>query len=80
LDQPREGEVFKEEKVIISGQTKKGTSVSINDKLIEVDKDGKFEYQIKLFPGENTIIITAINRHNKQKTITRKIKLVDNDS
>ncbi len=78
LDQPKEGEKFTQEKISISGQTKKETSIFINDKLINVDDEGRFNYQFKLFPGENVIVVSAVNRHDKKKIINRKVELVDN--
>jgi len=57
----------------ITGQTDQGNSVAINDRLIIVDKDGKFSLTPNLASGENKFLIVAVdpagNQTKKELTI-----------
>jgi len=77
IETPLENEQIKEKSVAIKGKTEKDASVYVNDKLINIDEEGGFSYQLKLFPGENMIIITAVNRRGKQTSISRRIQAIE---
>jgi hypothetical protein len=57
----------------ISGQTEVGNSITINDRLVIIDKDGKFSFTPNLNSGENKFTVTAVdlagNQTNKELTI-----------
>lgn len=59
----------------VSGTTDPGTTVSINDRLVVVDSNGKFSYLLDLKGGENKIKIVATdpagNRTVKELTVTK---------
>lgn len=57
----------------IIGQTDPGSKVSINGQEITITGDGKFERQISLGKGLNTINIDSMNRFGKKNTVTRQI-------
>lgn len=77
VERPLENEKVKEQTVEIKGRANQDASVYINDELININESGNFSYELKLFPGENTIYIKAINRRGKETSISRKVKLVD---
>ncbi len=79
LSEPESGIVIDEKQVVVKGNTEPENSVYINDQLINVQEDGSFTYTLKLFPGENDILIRAVNRHNKVQTIKRTVEVVDNN-
>lgn len=58
--------------VKVIGQTDKDASVYVNNQLIETDK-GKFSYQLRLFSGETTVEVKAVDRRGKQTLISRKL-------
>jgi hypothetical protein len=76
--EPKSGAVVQNQEVEIRGETNPQNSVYVNDRLIKINSDGSFNYNLKLFPGENKILIKAVNRQNKIQTVERKVKMVDN--
>lgn len=76
IEKPLENQEINQETVEIIGQSSPDTGVYINDQLVNTDENGRFSYQLRLFPGENTINVTAIDRREKKTTVTRKVKLV----
>jgi hypothetical protein len=71
--EPQNEQVFNGERIIIDGNVNQGSTVYINEKLIETDNMGDFTYELKLLPGDNIIEIKAINRRGKETIITRKV-------
>lgn len=72
VSQPEDGQIFiSDNKTEIIGITDSGNSVSINDHLIIVDKNGNFRYQVTLSSGENSFMIKAEDEagNNSQKEI-----------
>lgn len=51
--------VYEQEKISIEGLTKKNTPVSINEEVVNSDKDGNFSKEINLVVGQNEINVTA---------------------
>lgn len=47
----------RESKIKVTGSTKPGYKVTINDKAVTVSDDGKFETEFELVEGANTIIV-----------------------
>lgn len=60
--------------IVISGQTEKDTTVSIDGEFAPVDKDGNFSYQLALKEGQNIIEIIAAKRLSPKTKITRLIR------
>lgn len=61
--------------VVISGQTEKETTVSINGEFAPIDQDGKFTYQLELKDGQNIIEIIAAKRLSPKTKVTRIVRL-----
>lgn len=72
---PPQDLVTTESYIIIAGRVDLGADVFINDQPIEQINDGKFEQEIKLSPGLNTIKISAKKKHSQEKIIFRQIIL-----
>lgn len=70
---PEDNQYFKQDIIEVSGQVNKNTAVYINDQLINVDNEGNFTYQLKVFAGENTIEVKAVNRRGKETLVFKKI-------
>ena len=79
VEKPLNGDEIEGEIVEIKGRADKDSSVYVNDELINIDETGNFSYEFKLFPGESTIYIKAINRREKETEISREVKAVDKD-
>lgn len=59
--------------VLVSGQTKSEAQLTINGGAVYIDRDGKFQQEINLNEGLNTIKVEARNRFGKTTTLTRQI-------
>lgn len=61
--------------ILITGETEKETTVSVNGEFAPIDQDGKFSYQLKLEDGQNIIDIIAAKRLSPKTKVTRIIRL-----
>ena len=59
--------------ILIKGRVDNTDSVSINDNQIQTTPTGEFQYEYKLSPGLNTIIIKAQSSSGKTVETIRKI-------
>lgn len=75
VERPVDNQIIKEESTEVVGQTNKDASVYVNDQLVNITNQGKFTYTIKLFPGENRLVITAVNRRGVKTTIECKVQV-----
>lgn len=73
IESPKEEEVLREGKVIVSGTTDPESSVSVNNQPVLVGDDGKFSAEIEIFAGTREIVIVALSRSGKETTVRRKI-------
>jgi cytoskeletal protein RodZ len=80
IEKPQENEQIRGKTIEVKGETDKGASVYLNDELINPDEKGSFTYELKVFPGENTITIKAVDRREKQTTIERQITVIDKEN
>lgn len=80
LSNPAEQILVSENSINISGQTDLTATIKINDQLIVVDENGKFNEQIQLNRGINSIEIKAINKANKETKKTIKILVVNDEN
>jgi cytoskeletal protein RodZ len=73
--------VVEEENIKVRGETNPGVALKINKEPIIVSADGKFESEIILQKGINTILITASSKSNKETSrvavVERKIKTAE---
>ena len=58
-----------ESSVNIKGQTKAEVQLTINNELVFLDEEGKFNQSINLINGLNNLEISAKKKHSKVKTI-----------
>lgn len=75
---PQEGQIFYENILKIQGETEKECFININGEEIRPTSAGKFEAEIDLSKGVNTITITATKKHGKTTTITRHVVVKQN--
>lgn len=75
ISSPNEGQKFLAESkdIAISGQTDPGNKVTINDRLVIVAQDGKFNYKVTLSDGDNNYKIIATDIAGNQTTVERKV-------
>jgi len=64
-----------ESSLMVTGLVDLGADVFINDQPIEQVNEGKFEQEIKLLPGLNSIKVSAKKKYSQEKTIFRQIIL-----
>jgi hypothetical protein len=65
IDSPSDGSTFlgsKQRQVTIQGTTGSEAKLTINDRIISVDDNGKFQYTTTLNDGENTFNIKSIDQ------------------
>ena len=75
ISSPQDGASFygsKQQTVTITGSTKPGASVTVNDRLVRLNDDGTFSYQFNLNTGDNTLNFSVVDRagNKTNKSIT----------
>ncbi|MBI3888107.1 hypothetical protein HY310_03515 [Candidatus Microgenomates bacterium] len=65
---PKDGDTTNNSSYSVVGQTDPGNTVSINDRLIIVNKDGKFSYDLNLNDGDNKLKLIATDMAGNQTT------------
>ncbi len=70
---PAEGITMTERTVAVQGETERECKLAINGQEIMPDEKGRFNLQVDLSDGLNTIVITATKKHGKISTVTRHI-------
>ena len=73
LDYPSQDLTFTQTSIEVLGQSDPTAKLTINGTQVYIDKDGKFRQVINLSPGQNTLIIEAVNRFGKKSEITKQI-------
>lgn len=63
--------------VEIFGQTHPEATVTVNNQTIKVETDGHFSSNLNLTLGEHTLVITAVSRNDKERTLQRIIQVVE---
>lgn len=61
--------------VVVSGQSEKDATVSIEGQIVPVDENGNFSHQLALDEGQNIIEIIASRRLSPKAKATRVIRL-----
>lgn len=74
LDQPKDGQIIKSNKVQVSGETDPSATLTINGQKVELF-EGKFNQEIEVEPGVVTIEIVATNRFGKKQEVKRTIRV-----
>lgn len=57
----------------VTGLTEVGVELSINGEQVEVSNQGRFDRQVALRPGLNTITVSASKSYSRTRTITRLV-------
>lgn len=73
VDSPPDNLVVSEMSVEVSGQTKPGTRLVINDEEIVLQKDGGFSVRIQLVMGTNEVVVVATNKLGRSRRIARTV-------
>lgn len=72
VSSPKEGSIVPRE-VSIIGQTDSSAVVIINNESVSVDRKGKFQKKVALFPGKATITVKARSRLGKEAVLNRNV-------
>ena len=74
---PSDGTKVSTNVVVVHGQTSPGALIAINDDRVAVDRDGRFQEEVGLSPGVNTIQVVAVdsqgNREIREFTVTSQV-------
>jgi cytoskeletal protein RodZ len=73
IESPADNIIITEHQIQISGTTEHEVNLSINNRPLLSDENGKFSLKIDLQTGLNVIKITAKKKHSKEQTVYRKI-------
>lgn len=71
---PNNNSILETEDIEIRGITSQNANVSVNEQMVSVSSDGKFITDYKLQNGINVIQIKAMNKANKEKTLTYTVE------
>lgn len=61
----------------ITGQTEPGSRLFINNKLVKVNSDGSFEYQLELEKGSNTVVVEAVDTAGNSSYQSKLVNIID---
>jgi len=53
--------------VVVVGITSPGATVQVNDQIVEIEQDGRFQAEASLIPGRNVIRVLATDSLGNQK-------------
>ena len=74
VDQPTQGMAVTDTRLTLSGRADVRAVVMVNDALVPVAADGSFQEELILHPGQNTLVVSAKNRFDKEKKITLSVE------
>ena len=78
IDQPIENSVVISEVIVVSGKTFPNAIVVVNEQDVEVESNGSWFIAIKLVPGRNLIIATAVDFSGNESVAARVVRYVQN--
>lgn len=73
VSSPKDQQVVKSSEVLVSGKTDPDVVVTVNNFVVSLDREGKFEKNINVFAGEENIKVEAVNRFGKKTQIIRRV-------
>jgi len=73
LASPTDGHITSDERITIRGTSEPETSITINGRTVSIGGEGRFEQDIDLVEGLNTIVVSATKKHGKTTTQTRYV-------
>lgn len=62
---PNEGSTTEEDRITVTGKTDPDSTVSVNDRSVDVGEDGGFSTEVSLSAGDNKVRIVATNEIGK---------------
>jgi hypothetical protein len=77
IDNPNDGTEYfgtKQRQIVIEGTTEEGAMVTINDRFVVVDSEGKFTYLTTLNEGDNNFTIKSSDKAGNESEITIILK------
>lgn len=78
IDQPEEYSVVTNEVIVVSGKTFPNAIVVVNEQDVDVGSDGSWFLAVKLIPGRNLIIATAVDFDGNESVAARVVRYVQN--
>ncbi len=78
--EPTDGSAIEKPLIEIKGATQNVSSISMNDRLITIDKDGVFNEKILLSPGYNIIKLSASDKFGRRTEKMLELVLTENKS
>ena len=73
ITEPFNGQTVHEEIVSVSGNAKRISGITLNDRKIFTDENGIFTEKVALFQGYNEIEVSVQDRFNREKTTLLEI-------
>jgi hypothetical protein len=61
----------------ITGQTEPGSRLFINNKLVKIDSEGNFNYQLELVKGSNTVVVEAVDTAGNSSYQSKLVNIID---
>lgn len=74
VTEPMNGATVSVSELNLSGKADARAVVSVNDALVPVGSDGSFHENLVLHAGQNTIVVSAKNRFDKEKKIALSVE------
>lgn len=75
VERPQEEQVLSEGTIEVKGKADSDATILVNGEPVVLGKEGNFTKVIRIFKGEETIIVIAKNRRGKETTVRRQIKV-----
>jgi len=75
IDEPRNGQVFQNSYIDVMGRAKNITSISLNNRQIFIDENGKFRENLLLGRGYNIIEMQAQDKFGRNIKVKREVIL-----
>lgn len=73
---PADNTSITNDSVTITGKTDKGSKVTVNNKVVAVDKNGNFSAAVPLAGGANTVTIVTTSKYGKSNIVTKRVTRV----
>ncbi|MBC8277096.1 MAG: FecR domain-containing protein [FCB group bacterium] len=77
---PLENQVFRDSVITIGGVTENNISLMLNDKPLDIKRDGTFNLDYHLQPGMNSLQFKAVDLAGNTSEVTRAVRYLDSKS
>ncbi len=78
IDQPEESAIVTNGVIVVSGKTFPNAIVVVNEQDVEVESNGSWFTAVKLVPGRNLIIATAVDFSGNESVAARVVRYIPN--